>query len=143
MKTQHEGFAKDGLQSLQRVGKPLGIEVVADSPGVGGNLCDHPEGLIVWEAARPLPPQGASDWDMTIMYRTDPASEVPDVLAHVPLMTFAIHSERLVCVASSFVRKSSNPRRWRVRTVSRDTLWSEAISSIVLPRYQRKSSVVR
>ena len=73
----------------------LGIEVMADSPGVGGNLCDHPEGLIVWEAARPLPPQGASDWDMTIMYRTDPASEVPDVLAHVPLMTFAMHSERL------------------------------------------------
>jgi choline dehydrogenase-like flavoprotein len=73
----------------------LGIEVVADSPGVGGNLCDHPEGLIVWEATRPLPPQGASDWDMTIMYRTDPASDVPDVLAHVPLMTFAMHSERL------------------------------------------------
>jgi choline dehydrogenase-like flavoprotein len=73
----------------------LGIEVVADSPGVGGNLCDHPEGLIVWEATRPLPPQGASDWDMTIMYRTDPASAVPDVLAHVPLMTFAMHSERL------------------------------------------------
>ena len=73
----------------------LGIDVVADSPGVGGNLCDHPEGLIVWEATRPLPPQGASDWDMTIMYRTDPASAVPDVLAHVPLMTFAMHSERL------------------------------------------------
>jgi choline dehydrogenase-like flavoprotein len=73
----------------------LGIAVVADSPGVGGNLCDHPEGLIVWEATRPLPPEGASDWDMTIMYRTDPASSVPDVLAHVPLMTFAMHSERL------------------------------------------------
>ena len=75
--------------------RPLGIEVVADSPGVGENLCDHPEGLVVWEATRPLPPEGAADWDMAIMYRTAPASVVPDVLAHVPLMTFAMHSERL------------------------------------------------
>jgi choline dehydrogenase len=50
---------------------------------------------VVWEAARPLPRQGATDWAMTIMYRTDQASEIPDVLAHVPLMTFAMHPERL------------------------------------------------
>jgi choline dehydrogenase-like flavoprotein len=73
----------------------LGIGVVADVPGVGADLTDHPEGIVVWEAARPLPPEGATDWDMTIMYRTDPASEIPDVLAHVPLMTFAMHPERL------------------------------------------------
>ena len=72
-----------------------GIEVVADLPGVGANLCDHPEGIVVWEAARPLPRAGATDWDMTIMYRSDPGREVADVLAHVPLMTFAMHPERL------------------------------------------------
>jgi len=72
-----------------------GIEVVADVPGVGANLCDHPEGIVVWEAARPLPDVGATDWDMTIMYRSDPGREVADVLAHVPLMTFAMHPERL------------------------------------------------
>jgi choline dehydrogenase-like flavoprotein len=75
--------------------RELGIEVVADLPGVGSNLCDHTEGLVLWEAARPLPPEGATDWDITIMYRTDPADVAPDVLAHVPLMTFAMHAERL------------------------------------------------
>ncbi|HUZ52120.1 MAG TPA: GMC family oxidoreductase N-terminal domain-containing protein [Streptosporangiaceae bacterium] len=75
--------------------RDLGIDVVADLPGVGANLTDHPEGLVVWEAARPVPPAGATDWDMTIMYRTDPTATRPDVLAHVPLMTFAMHAERL------------------------------------------------
>jgi hypothetical protein len=36
---------------------------------VGANLTDHAEGIVVWEATRPLPPERASDWDMTIMYR--------------------------------------------------------------------------
>lgn len=73
----------------------LGIDVMADLPGVGQNLADHVEGIVLWEATRPLPPQGATDWDMTIMHRTDPAAPLPDVLAHVPLMTFAMHPERL------------------------------------------------
>lgn len=75
--------------------RQLGIDVTADLPGVGQSLTDHVEGIVVWEAIRPLPPQGATDWDMTIMYRTDPSAPGPDVLAHVPLMTFAMHPERL------------------------------------------------
>jgi choline dehydrogenase-like flavoprotein len=72
-----------------------GIDVVCDLPGVGENLTDHPEGLVVWEAARPVPAVAATDWDMTIMARLlDPAAAVPDVLAHVPLMTYAVHAER-------------------------------------------------
>ena len=75
--------------------RSLGMTVVADLPGVGANLTDHVEGIVLWEAARPLPPEGATDWDMTIMYRSDRQAAVPDVLAHVPLMTFAMHPERL------------------------------------------------
>lgn len=72
-----------------------GLQVVADVPGVGENLTDHPEGLVVWEAARPAGPVAATDWDITIMARLlDPAATVPDVLAHVPLMTYAVHAER-------------------------------------------------
>lgn len=73
--------------------RELGIPVVADLEGVGENLSDHPEGLIVWEPARPVPPMSATDWDVTIMARLDPAARVPDVLAHVPLMTYAVHAE--------------------------------------------------
>ena len=27
-------------------------------PGVGENLIDHPESIIIWELNRPLPPEG-------------------------------------------------------------------------------------
>jgi len=70
-----------------------GIDVVSDVPGVGENLSDHPEGLVVWDAVRPIPPVAATDWDVTIMARLDPDAEVPDLLAHVPLMTYAVHAE--------------------------------------------------
>ncbi|MGH2844086.1 MAG: GMC oxidoreductase, partial [Solirubrobacteraceae bacterium] len=62
---------------------------------VGQNLMDHPEGLVLWEAARPIPPVGASDWDAIIALRRDLSSSAPDILCHIPLMTFAVNSERL------------------------------------------------
>ncbi len=40
-----------------------------------------------------IPPVAATDWDVTIMARLDPAAEVPDLLAHAPLMTCAVHDE--------------------------------------------------
>src|SRR5262249_27772859 len=33
-----------------------GIDVVADLPGVGANLSDHPLGVLVYSASQPLPP---------------------------------------------------------------------------------------
>ncbi len=94
----------------------LGIAVAADLPGVGENLTDHPEGLVVWKAARPIPPIGATDWDISIMFRTDPASRVPDVLAHVPLMTYAAHAEALgLAVPEHSVSMTPNVTRPRSR----------------------------
>ena len=100
--------------------RPLGIEVARDLPGVGRNLTDHPEGLIVWEAARPVPPVGATDWDVTIMARTGPADIVPQVLMHVPLMTYAVHAERLgyripaqsITMTPNVTRPRSRGRVW-------------------------------
>lgn len=100
--------------------RPLGIEVTRDVPGVGRNLTDHPEGLVVWEAARPVPPVGATDWDMTIMVRTDPADVVPQVVIHVPLMTYAVHAERLgyripaqsITMTPNVTRPRSRGRVW-------------------------------
>ncbi len=76
---------------LQQVGVP----VVHDLPGVGRNLMDHPETLLVWQATRPLPPEGATDWDMAILIRDDRDRAGPDVMMHVPLMTYAVHAETL------------------------------------------------
>ncbi len=36
--------------------RALGIEVQHNLPGVGENLIDHPESIILWEIVRPMPP---------------------------------------------------------------------------------------
>jgi len=98
----------------------LGIGVVCDRPGVGRDLADHPEGLLVWEAARPVPPVGATDWDVTIMARADPGGPVPQILIHVPLMTYAVHAERLgyripersITMTPNVTRPRSRGRVW-------------------------------
>ncbi len=75
--------------------RAAGVEVTHDLPGVGRNLMDHPEGLVLWEAAEPIPDVGASDWDAIISLRLDPSAPAPDILCHIPLMTLADNSERL------------------------------------------------
>jgi choline dehydrogenase-like flavoprotein len=96
--------------------RKLGIRVVADLAGVGENLSDHPEGLVVWEAAEPIPSTSATDWDIAIMLRLGPASVVPDILAHVPLMTYAVHAEaRGVSVPQHSISMTPNVTRPRSR----------------------------
>jgi len=100
--------------------RALGIGVARDVPGVGRNLTDHPEGLVLWEAAHPVPPTGATDWDITVMARTEPASSVPQILIHVPLMTYAVHAERLgyripsraITMTPNVTRPRSRGRVW-------------------------------
>jgi choline dehydrogenase len=74
--------------------RALGIDVVHDAPGVGRNLIDHPEGLIVWEATRSPGEPRVCDWDAGILVRVDAARETPDLMFHIPLMTYAVHAER-------------------------------------------------
>lgn len=73
--------------------KAAGVDVSIDLPGVGQNLMDHPEALLVWETTRPIPPEGATDWDIGILVKTDTTRPGPDVMMHVPLATFAVHAE--------------------------------------------------
>ena len=75
--------------------RAAGVEVVHDLPGVGRNLQDHPEALLIWETTRPIPPEGATDWDIAVIVRTDSAAAAPDVMMHVPLTTFDVHALEL------------------------------------------------
>ncbi|TIC85697.1 GMC family oxidoreductase [Nocardioides sp. GY 10127] len=73
-----------------------GVPVLLDLPGVGENLMDHPEGLVVWEAARALPDVRAADWDAAVLARMPGSQEQrPDLLVHVPLLTWAEHATAL------------------------------------------------
>jgi choline dehydrogenase len=65
-----------------------GIDVVADLPGVGANLSDHTLGVLVYSAARPMPPAAGNHFDALAAVRTDPASTSPDthiLISDIPL----------------------------------------------------------
>lgn len=58
--------------------RDLGIDVVSDVPGVGQNLLDHPESVVVWETKEPLPPSSATDSDAALFVcRNGSARGVP------------------------------------------------------------------
>jgi choline dehydrogenase-like flavoprotein len=76
----------------------LGIDVVADLPGVGGNLLDHPESVIVWETHEPLPQNSAMGSDAGLFVRRDAGSGPdagPDLMFHFYQVPFTLHTERL------------------------------------------------
>ncbi|MFI6699500.1 GMC family oxidoreductase [Streptomyces sp. NPDC050509] len=73
----------------------LGIPVVHDLPGVGENLLDHPESVIVWETDGPIPENSAMDSDAGLFVRRDPAAEGPDLMFHFYQIPFTDNPERL------------------------------------------------
>ncbi|GAA0465979.1 GMC oxidoreductase [Streptomyces sp. NPDC046215] len=73
----------------------LGIPVVHDLPGVGENLLDHPESVIVWETDGPIPENSAMDSDAGLFVRRDPAAGGPDLMFHFYQIPFTDNPERL------------------------------------------------
>ena len=72
----------------------MGIRVHVDLPGVGEHLLDHPEGVVVWESARPIPGPIVQLWEVGLFARTgiDP-DPLPDLMCHFGLMPFTWHTE--------------------------------------------------
>ncbi|MFY0408039.1 GMC family oxidoreductase [Solicola sp. PLA-1-18] len=108
-----------------------GVPVVVDLPGVGENLQDHAEGLVVWEASERPPATCASGWDAGAMVCLDDAGEPrasgerPDVLMHFPVEPWAVHAARhleetggaalpetTVAIAPNVSRPHSRGRTW-------------------------------
>ncbi|MEV8284420.1 GMC family oxidoreductase [Streptomyces niveus] len=73
----------------------LGIPVTHDLPGVGENLLDHPESVIVWETDGPIPENSAMDSDAGLFVRRDPDREGPDLMFHFYQIPFTDNPERL------------------------------------------------
>ncbi|WP_438318578.1 GMC family oxidoreductase [Streptomyces sp. HUAS TT3] len=72
----------------------LGIPVVHDLPGVGENLLDHPESVIVWETEGPIPDNSAMDSDAGLFVRRNPDSAGPDLMFHFYQVPFTDNPER-------------------------------------------------
>jgi choline dehydrogenase-like flavoprotein len=98
-----------------------GVATVADLAGVGENLMDHAEGLIVWEAARDVPGTCATGWDAGAAVRlTGDGPARPDVLMHFPVEAVADHAvargvvlpDRIVSIAPNVAKPHSRGRVW-------------------------------
>ncbi|KIW25773.1 hypothetical protein, variant [Cladophialophora immunda] len=101
-----------GLGPAQELSS-LSIPVVKNIPGVGENLLDHPETIIIWELNRPVPPnQTTMDSDAGIFLRreapdaagtkatpTNPAAipdgNIADVMMHCYQIPFCLNTTRL------------------------------------------------
>lgn len=80
----------------------LGLPVVRDLRGVGENLLDHPETIIMWELTRPVPAdQTTMDSDAGVFLRREAAGaaggdgDAADVMMHCYQIPFCLHTQRL------------------------------------------------
>ena len=74
--------------------REVGVEVLVDSPGVGSNLDDHVEGLLMWEAARPMVTHSTQWWEIGLFTRTDPDGDRPDLMMHYGSVPFDMNTVR-------------------------------------------------
>ena len=73
----------------------LGIPLIKDVPGIGYNLLDHPESIIMWELNKPVPPnQTTMDSDAGIFLRRF-ANGPADVMMHCYQIPFCLNTARL------------------------------------------------
>lgn len=98
----------------------LGIDVVHDLPGVGENLLDHPESVIIWETDGPIPLNSVMDSDAGLFVRRDSSDPRPDLMFHFYQIPFSANTERLgypvvehgVCMTPNIPRPHSVGRMW-------------------------------
>jgi len=74
--------------------REIGIDVLVDSPGVGSNLDDHVEGLVMWEAAQPMVTRSTQWWEIGLFARTEPGLDRPDLMMHYGSVPFDMHTVR-------------------------------------------------
>ncbi|OOB92220.1 GMC family oxidoreductase [Rathayibacter sp. VKM Ac-2630] len=97
-----------------------GVDVLVDLPGVGENLQDHAEGLIVWESRGVRSDVSATGWDAGYVLRVDADSTVPDISTHIPLQSWTVHAEAAgaeipvdnVSLAPNVAKPRSRGRVW-------------------------------
>ncbi len=74
--------------------RDVGIDVLVDSPGVGANLDDHVEGLVMWEASQPMVTRSTQWWEIGLFARTDPGLDRPDLMMHYGCVPFDLNTVR-------------------------------------------------
>jgi choline dehydrogenase len=68
--------------------------VRVDAPGVGANLDDHVEGLVFWEASRPMVTESSQWWEIGLFATTRPGLVLPDLMMHYGSVPFDMNTLR-------------------------------------------------
>jgi choline oxidase len=74
--------------------REMGIDVRVDSPGVGSNLDDHVEGLVFWEASKPMVTASTQWWEIGLFTTVDEGSAQPDLMMHYGSVPFDMNTLR-------------------------------------------------
>ena len=75
--------------------REVGVEPLVDLPGVGENLLDHPEGIVMWESSRPVPEVSTQFWEAGLFACTNPDLGHPDLMFHFGTVPFDINTAPL------------------------------------------------
>ena len=74
--------------------REFGIDVMVDSPGVGANLDDHVEGIVMWEAAKPMVKRSTQWWEIGLFTATEDGLDRPDLMMHYGSVPFDMNTVR-------------------------------------------------
>ncbi|MBO0676295.1 GMC family oxidoreductase N-terminal domain-containing protein [Mycolicibacterium sp. S2-37] len=74
--------------------REMGVPVRVDSPGVGANLDDHVEGLVFWEASRPMVDASTQWWEIGLFTTVDDGVAQPDLMMHYGSVPFDMNTLR-------------------------------------------------
>ncbi|MCZ8380777.1 GMC family oxidoreductase N-terminal domain-containing protein [Mycobacterium sp. CPCC 205372] len=74
--------------------REIGVPVRVDSPGVGANLDDHVEGLVFWEASRPMVTTSTQWWEIGLFTTVDEGTTQPDLMMHYGSVPFDMNTLR-------------------------------------------------
>jgi choline dehydrogenase len=74
--------------------REFGIDVLVNAPGVGANLDDHVEGLVMWEAAQPMVTRSTQWWEIGLFTRTREGLDRPDLMMHYGSVPFDLNTVR-------------------------------------------------
>ena len=74
--------------------REFGIETLVDSPGVGANLDDHVEGIVQWDARKPMIRTSTQWWEIGLFSTSQPGLDRPDLMMHYGSVPFDMNTAR-------------------------------------------------
>ncbi|CAF4119181.1 unnamed protein product [Adineta steineri] len=70
----------------------MNIPCILNLEGVGSNLMDHPECVIIWESNYPLPDPVIQRWETALFFKTQTYSTKPDLMFHFGIEAYDIEN---------------------------------------------------